>query len=240
MNPSKKLVAIEDFSLSQAAKIAGFGLLFMFIFGLIASDPQITASFDDLKASTRQIRLNIVGDVMLLVSDVVAALGLYVFLKPVNRSLSLLTAWFRLMHVAIYGASLLALLLIVYLLSGAESLAEYSIDDLKAQVNMLIHSYESGFRIGLTFFGFHILLLGYLIIKSKYIPNILGILLLIVSVGYLINSLAGFLIPNYGDFATTIQIVVYVPAIIAELSLCLWLLFKGSKVSDNPGDGIGG
>ncbi len=220
-----------DISQRQAALIAGFGLLFMFISGIFASSSEATAVFDAILDSTGTLRKNIAGDLMMLVFDVVAALGLYVFLKPVNKSISLLAAWFRLMHVAVYGVSIIYLFSVLDLLSGAGSLAELGTEQMHTQVLFFLKAHEFGFHIGLVFFGFHFLLLGYLIIKSVYIPKILGILLTIVAIGYLTNSFASFLMPNYTDYQTTLQWVAFIPAIIAELSLCLWLLLKGGKTT---------
>jgi len=219
-----------DLTQRQAAKVAGFGLLFMFISGIFASSIDATSMYEKYRASSGMLRMNIVGDIMMLVFDVVAALGLYVFLKPVNKSLSMLAAWFRLIHVAIYGVVGLNLLMVLYLLSGAESLSGFSQAQLQSQTMLFLTGHEYGFKIGLVFFGFHFLVLGYLVIKSTFIPKVLGILLLVVSVGYLFNSLAGFLMPAFDDYKSIIQTVAFIPAIIAELSLCLWLLIRGGRI----------
>lgn len=215
----------------QAALIAGFGLLGMFLAGIIASGPQAASSFEAIIASTWRLRLNIAGDFLMLTGDVVAALGLYVFFKNINKTFSLLSALFRMTHVAIYGVMIINLCFILYLLSGAESLAAFSMEQIHSLVKMFLNGHEYGFRIGLVFFGFHFLLIGILILKSTDIPKVLAILLLIVAAGYLINSFAGFLMPHYGDFKDIIQMVVFLPAIVAELSLCFWLIIKGRKLT---------
>jgi hypothetical protein len=227
---------ITDISQRQAAKIAGFGLLFMFISGIFASASEATVVFDAVHDSIGTLRKNIAGDIMMLVFDVVAAMGLYVFLRPINNSISILAAWFRLLHVAIYGISILYLLFALDLLNGIDVLPELVTDQLHTQLMPFLKGHEYGFRIGLVFFGFHFLVLGYLVNKSDYIPKILGILLVVVAIGYFTNSFASFLMPNYGEYQTIIQRIAFIPAIIAELSLCLWLLFKGGKMATNVTD----
>jgi len=229
-NPSKNS---GDITQQQAAIIAGIGLLFMFISGLLISGPQVTLNLDELTDLSSSLRKNMIGDVLMLVFDVVAALGLYVFLKPVNKSLSLMSAWFRLMHVAIYGSVLVNLLLIVYLYEMPSELSVMSTEAIKTHSMLFLNVYENGLMTGLVFFGLHFLILGYLIVKSEYIPRILGILLLISAVGYLINSFAAFLLPNYADYKITMQQIIFLTAMVAELSLCLWLLIKGSRIT-NP------
>jgi hypothetical protein len=63
-------------------------------------------------------------------------------------------------------------------------------------------------------------------------PRILGILLIVASIGYLIDSFANFLLPNYTDYKDIFLLVVVIPGIIGELSLTFWLLLKGAKIPE--------
>ena len=95
---------------------------------------------------------------------------------------------------------------------------------------LFLDGHNYGFLIGLVFFGIHLFLISYLILKSGYIPKILGILLILSALGYLLDSFANFLLPNYADYQTIFLLLVAVPGIVGELSLTLWLLIKGTKV----------
>ena len=75
-------------------------------------------------------------------------------------------------------------------------------------------------------FGFHLLLLGYLVYKSGFWPRILGILLMIGSLGYLAQSYGHLLAPQYDELLATIVLA----AIPLELAFTLWLLIKGIDV----------
>lgn len=230
MNATKAIGQNGNISLSAAARIAGIGLLLMFISGIFASVADTSELFETSKTSPWKFRINIVGDIMMLVFDVVAAAGLYYLLRPVSKIFSMLSAWFRLMHVAVYGAGVVNLLLAVYLLNGGQGMLESSSVQLDEQIMFLISGHDFAFKIGLVFFGFHFLILGYLILKSTYIPNILGVLLLILGVGYLFNSMASILMTNYEEYQRTIQIIVLGSALLGELSLCIWLLIKGKEI----------
>ena len=96
----------------------------------------------------------------------------------------------------------------------------------------LLDAFNNTWLIGLIFFGIHLYLLSYLIIKSNYIPKILGVLLFIASVGYLVDSFASFLLPSYKNYQEIFLLIVLVPGIIGELSFCLWLLVKGNNISE--------
>lgn len=222
----------DNVSLRTAAKIAGFGLLLMFISGVFATSPEVEKVFESVMASPSKLRINIVGDLMMLVFDVVAAVGLFYLLRPVHQIFSMLAAWFRLIHVAIYGAAVINLIMVLHLLNSSESLPQLSTEQVHTQIMLLLNGHDFGFKIGLLFFGFHFLLLGYLVVKSGYIPKVLGIFLLILGFGYLVNSISSFLLPNYDDYQTIMQQVIFGAAILGELSLCFWLLIKGKNIPE--------
>jgi len=231
---------IADMSLRKAALIAGLAYLIIFVVGVPATmweslvahgDAATTAS--NFIANEFLLRISIVSWLVVLVADLVVAWALYIFLKPVNKSLSLLAAGFRLVFVAIFGVTLLNLFMVLQLSSGSDYLSAFGTGQLQAQMMLFLSAFDFGVQISWVFFGLHIFLLGYLIIKSSYIPRILGVLLIIASIGYQINSFANFLIPNIANYEQTLFIVtVAVPAIISELLLTLWLLLKGRKIPE--------
>jgi hypothetical protein len=73
----------------------------------------------------------------------------------------------------------------------------------------------------LAFFGVYCLLIGYLILKSTFLPRFLGVLMGIGGLGWLTfaSPLANHLIPYN-----------MAPGILAELSLTVWLLVKGVDI----------
>jgi hypothetical protein len=230
---------ITDMSPRKAARVAGLGYLIIIILGIFAElfvrsklivpgDAATTAN--NIAASEWLFRIGIASDLIMLTFDVVVALALYVLLKPVHKSLALLAAWFRLVHATIYGITLLALFFVLQLLSGADYVTVFGADQLHALVLLFLNAHGTGYRIGLVFFGVHCVFLGYLVFKSGYLPRILGVLLICASLGYLIDSFANFLLPNYANYEAIFLLIVAVPAIIAELSLSLWLLLKGVNI----------
>jgi hypothetical protein len=65
--------------------------------------------------------------------------------------------------------------------------------------------------------------MGYLVFKSGFLPRILGVLLVIVCIGYLTQDLASFLFPDL-----KLNIILFTGW--GELILPLWLLIKGVNV----------
>lgn len=108
------------------------------------------------------------------------------------------------------------------LISGADYLNVFEIDQLQAKVMLSLSAFSDGWDIGIVFFGLHLLILGYLVYKSGFVPKIMGILLIVASAGYLVDAFGKFLLPNYD---ATIAMFTF----IGELIFMFWLLLKGGK-----------
>ena len=219
------------------ARIGGVAYLIIIVAGLIgemfirnaiivSGDAEATAH--NIMASPLLWRIGIVGDLIMHVCDVILIMVFYVLLKPVNKNLALLAALFNLVQTAVLVANKMNLLLPLFLLGDGNYLNSFEPRQLQALAYLAVKAHGYGFGIGLIFFGFECLVLGYLIYKSEYFPRILGVLMQIAGVCYLINSFALILSPA---FANLLFPLILVPAFIAELSLCLWLLVKGVNIS---------
>jgi len=225
---------IADISLRKAAIVAGFGLLIMMILALFANyfvleslivpgDAATTAN--NIMADESLFRIGICSFIIVIILDVVVAWALYVFLKPVNKSLSLLAAWFRLVYAIIFGIALANLFSVLLLLSGTDYLTVFETDQLHAQVMLFINAFSYGGNIAYVFLSLHLFILSYLVFKSGYsgyIPRILGVLLIIAAFGYLIDNFGELLLPNYD---ANIAMFTFV----GEVILMLWLLWRGAK-----------
>jgi hypothetical protein len=195
---------------------------------IVPGDAAATA--DNIMASQMLFRAGIAADLVMIMADVALALVFYLLFKPVSNALSLLAAFFRLAQAIILGINLLNLFFALGVLSGADYLAVLGGGQQDALAMLFLNAHAVGYSIGLTFFGINLLILGYLVFKSGYVPRIFGILLIAASLGYLADSFAKVLLPNYAEFQPIFDLVVFTPAFIAELALALWLLLKGVKV----------
>ncbi len=223
-----------DISLREAALIAGVAYLVIFLVGfgnlrrerlIVRGDAAATAR--NVASSESRFRVGIITWMFALAADMVVAWALYVFLAPVSESLSLLTAWARLLYVAVAAIAVVNLLSVLDVLSGSHDSEASQPDQINVQAMRFLRSYDYGFNVGFVFFGLHILGLGYLIVRSDYVPAVLGVLLIVASVGYFIDSFASFLSSEYANNEAVFFVFVAVPAIIAELSLTVWLLIWG-------------
>ena len=223
-----------DTSQRTGAIVAGIGLVITLIGVvfvelttnslIVPGDAETTAR--NIMASEALFRAGILGWVLVILGDMVRAWGLYVFFKRVNKSLALLSAWFMLVHDAIFAASLVNLFFGSVLLSGADLLTVFEPDQLQNLGMLLLNGFEYGFHMGLFFFSFHLGIVGYLAYKSGYVPKILGVLLIASFLSYLIDSIAFLFLPIYPEILNQFLMV---PEVIGELAIVVWLVFKGGK-----------
>ncbi len=61
--------------------------------------------------------------------------------------------------------------------------------------------------------------------RSRFLPRILGVWLLIAGCCWLIMGFTGFLLPQYQDK----EFLIFQPACFAEIAIMLWLVIKGAK-----------
>lgn len=228
---------IPALSMRATARIAGLLYLIILVAGIFAQffvrtslfvpgDAAATAAA--VTASEGLFRAGVTADLIMVLSDVAIALAFFVLLRPVSVALALLAAFFRLVQAAVLGMNLLNLTIGLQLIKGSAYLPA-GVEQTDALALLFFDAHGVGYRLALAFFGFSLLVLGYLVYKADYFPSILGVLLVVAAVGYLIDTFAYILLPNYAAYELLLGIVVFAPAIVAELAMCLWLLIKGVK-----------
>jgi len=222
----------------KAARVAGLAIVVMAIAAVAANDLSINRlvvegnaaeTMRNIASSELLYRFGVFSWLVVLVCDVLAAWGLYIFLKPVNKNLSLLMAWFRIVYVAILGASILNLLHVLPLLDETGYASSFGTGQVQEQVLFYINAFFNSFSLGLVVFGIHILFLGYLLLKSGYRVKILGILLLIAFAGYTLVNVTKLLFP---DFERIIEVMnwIFLLPMLSEAVLGIWLLFTRLRV----------
>jgi hypothetical protein len=231
MTPKEKIKSIQKYARIAAvlylviAVVSGVAHGYVPSKLIVPGDAATTAS--NVMASEALLRVGGVGsELVILLSEIALSVLLYILLKPVNRTLSLLAAVARLTMTTIHGLNLLNYFFALQFLSGAGYLAVFSTSQLQALALLFLDAHRYGFEIGIAFFTLHVFILGYLIFKSGYFPRILGVLFTIAAVGYLIDSFAMLLVANY----TTTPVFIALPIVIAEIAFPLWLLIKGVNV----------
>ena len=230
------MIASIERSPQRYARIAGILYLAIILLGLfgemyvratlvVSGDAAATSAA--IAASPLLWRAGIAGDLLMHVFDVPVIVVLYYLLRPVRRSLALFATLINVVQTSVLAANKMTLLIPLFLLESSRYLAAFSPEQVHALAYLAIYAHGYGFAIGLIFFGVACLVRGYLIFETGYLPKILGVLMAIAGLGYLVNSFALLLAPS---LANAMFPAVLIPAFVGELSLTLWLIFKGVNI----------
>jgi len=220
---------------NKTARVAGF--VFLIIFGLgisaellvrlgiiVPGDAATTVS--NIAASESLFRLSLVSDLIRQMFMTLLPLVMYKLLKPVNKDIAALMVVFALVGVPIVMLNVLSHFAALLLSSGADYLTAFEADQLYAQVMFFLDLREHGTFIAQVL-ALWLLLLGYLVLKSGFLPRILGILLMIGGLCYPTHAALFLLVPN---FDATFGFILGLFAFAGELLFYLWLLIKGVNV----------
>lgn len=216
-----------------AAKVAGFLYLAMMATSIffqvyarsgfiVPGDAAKTAS--NIMASERLFRIGIVFELITCAGDIALVIALYTLLEPVNRSLALLAAFWRLAESAIFGVVALSSMVTLLFLSGANHLAAFTPAQLQSLARLAISAHVAGFNIGIAFLGLGGSVFSYLLFKSRYVPRAFGALGMFGYVVMLACSVAVIVFPNS---ARVLIPGFWAPAFVFEVGCGLWFLVKG-------------
>jgi Domain of unknown function (DUF4386) len=211
------------------ARVAGVfylicGMAFSFADGSVRGklvmygNPAATAH--NIVAHELSYRLGFAADLISAVCYITVTVLLYDMFKTVNRSVSLLAAFFSLTGCTIQALSSLLHLAPLVLLGGEQYLSVFKVEQLQALALMFLKLRAQTASVYMVFFGWYCLLIGYLIFRSTFLPRILGVFMAIAGLSYqlfLSPPLANYLFPY----------VVKPAGALGELSLILWLLVMG-------------
>jgi hypothetical protein len=189
---------------------------------LVEDDPAATAR--NLIDNEGRFRLGLAAESVVFLVEIVLAALLYAILRPVSRTISLAAAFARVAEAVVQAANLLPAGLALLAVGGAGYFASFGEEERNDLVLLALDASEFMILVWGLFFALHLLLLGYLVYRSGFLPRILGILLALASVGYFAESYGTILSPGASG---TLELVVLVLAVPGELAFALWLLVKG-------------
>lgn len=200
---------------------------------IVSGDAATTAV--NIMSSQEWFRLGFTSEVVSALFFLLAAWALYVLLKPVNQQLALLFLLLNLGGVIVESVNMLNEFVPLLLLGGSSYLGVFQAGQLQALALSFLDAYSNGFMTAQIFYGSWLLPLGYLVYRSRLVPRLLGVLLILDFFGVLFWFFQFFLLPDYGF----LSLPSYVIGFIAEFSLSVWLLVMGVKGRKAPSVGVG-
>ena len=218
---------------NSLARIAGFCYLVVIATGLfsevfvrqtlrVSNDALTTAH--NIQTNEMLFRWGFVADLINFVVGIPTILIIYHFFKKSNKILLQIALSLVIIQTAIIAVNLLNQITPLLLLANDTYLNTFQQSQLATLSLLSLNIQSQGYAIGLVFFGFYCILIGFAIYKTNAMPRVIGVLYAIAGLCYLINSFTMFLSKG---FANPIFVYLAIPIFIGELSVCLWLLIKG-------------
>lgn len=213
------------------ARSAGFSYLLIIICGifshmvvraniLVKNDAMQTAQ--NIIENETLFRVSILSDFIMILSYLMLGVLLYSIFKNTNGLVSKV-----LISLNVVGASVMALNMLnqqaaILVLEGSSYLSVFDASQLQALSLFFMKLHGYGYQFATISYGVWLLPMGYLIIKSGFMPKVIGYLLILGSIGYtvvFVGTILGIAIPSD----------ITIPADLGEFSLCIFLLVKGIK-----------
>jgi hypothetical protein len=224
-------------SINKIARTAGVLYLLYVITSVIANlfgkfvFVEAPVTIDHILTNATQFRIGFVINLFSVVFFLLAAWALYVLLKSVNKDLALLFLLFNLAGFEVWLFSSLCLFGSLVILNGTEAIKAFQPDQLQALAVFFFGLY-TGIVIAQVPYGVWLFPLGYLVIKSKILPKVLGMLLIADGICQFVYVCQRLILPDLVVIAYPCLMISF----IAEVSLALWLSIKAVKprLSMNP------
>ncbi|HUQ20834.1 MAG TPA: DUF4386 domain-containing protein [Gemmatimonadaceae bacterium] len=179
----------------------------------VANDAAQTAT--NIFAHETLYRLGFAGNLVAVATYIVVAALLYALFRPVHKTVAVLATCFSLS-----GCIILAFSCVLYVgpLLVLTKAPEATLASSQHLALMLMRLYGQGYNTSLVFFGCFLLMLGYLVFKSGFLPRALGVAVVIAGLGGV-----AFLWPPFA--VANIRYIML--SWIGEGAFALWLLAFG-------------
>ncbi len=185
-----------------------------------------TATASNITAAELTYRLSILTGLITHIMFIVLVVLLYKLFEDVDKKHAMLMLLLVTVGVAIALASLLNKIAPLILLSGAEYLTVFTQPQLDALALGFLRLHSGGGTVATAFWGLWLFPFGIVVIKSGFIPRILGILLIVAGFAYLTTSFTSIVLPDYPRVVSQIMMPLY----FGEVPIIFWLVIKGAKV----------
>jgi hypothetical protein len=229
---------ISPENLKRFARISG--LLYLIIIGTgmfaeifvrqelyVPHDALATAT--KIQANEMLYRLGFIADLFNFICGLPIILFFWILFSKSHKYTITLALFFVIVSNSVFVSNIVNQLQPLLIFGNANFLHSFQPDQLAVLSTIAIKVQTQGYSIGLVFFGFYCIILGYLIFKTSHIPKILGILYAIAGLSYIVNSFTMFLSKG---FANPLFPYVLFPAFVGEFSVTIWLLIKGIKIQE--------
>jgi uncharacterized protein DUF4386 len=190
----------------------------------VSGDASATAR--NIAAHQTLFRMGILSDLFTATMTIFLTLALFRLFKGVDEGLArLLVILGALMVTPIYFVNTINDAAALLLARGADFLTVFEQPQRDALVVLFLRMHGQGVLANQVFWGLWLLPFGLLVYKSRFLPRILGIWLMLNCIAYVVTSVTGILWPTYEQRVSNWLF----PVMFGELAIMLWLIIVGAK-----------
>jgi hypothetical protein len=183
------------------------------------------ATASNLAAHETLFRLGIAGQLIGMTGFIFVAVALYDLLKGVNRRQASLMVGLIVVSVPIVFLNEVNSIAAMVLVRGADFLSIFEKPQREALAMLFLNLHHHGLVVAEMFWGLWLFPLGLLVYRSRFLPQFLGVWLVLAGIAWVILSLTGILLPQYQNKMDSYS----QPAMFGEIVFMLWLLIKGAS-----------
>ena len=189
-----------------------------------------TQTAQNIIGAERLFRIGIAVDLASATGVVALTWALYVLLRPADRNLALLAAFWRLAEAAILCVMTLNSMVVLVLLSGTDYLKAFEVNQLHSLARLALDVQGTEYNVVFILLGLGSTVFSYLLLKSRYVPQALagwGVFSSLLMTTYAVSSIV------FPSAPKLVQVASYLPMGIYEVILGPWLLLKGATLKSS-------
>jgi hypothetical protein len=186
---------------------------------VVARDAAATAA--NIVGHPTMFRLTFAAYLVEGICDIALCVFFYILLRPVDRNLALLSAFFGLASMVIYAVSESSFFATSLVLGDSAGMGAFAPDQRNALAYLAFRISSAIAWLFLCLYGIASMLRGYLIARSTYIPRIFGVLFMIGGAGFILRSATYLIAPKLSSP------LLLIPMGIAGIPMMVWLLLRG-------------
>ena len=199
----------------RASRIVGFSWILMFVLAIptvllvlekLVIKGDTARSIQNIKENQLLLYIRIASYFIILTLDAIIAVGLYNILKFTNRRIAMIMSILRVLFVITTAISLIGLAF------------------------LRIDFYSIGVLIGYVFLIPHLFLVGYLAIRSWYVPKGIGIFMILTALSYIITIFGVYLLTT--SLYDQLYPIAMVPASLGEITMGIYLIIRAKLIAE--------
>jgi hypothetical protein len=220
------------------ARVAGVAMLLSIVFGflgemilpnqiIVRGDPAATAAN---LLDPKLIRLMFASYLVEGICDILLCVLFYIILKPVDRNLALISAFFGIASMVTFGVAQSALFAGSFIVRDTYGMTAFTEEQRNALAYLATRLNAMIATLFLIMYGIATMIRGYLFARSGFVPRVIGILFMMGGAGFVLRTATYLLAPS---LSTPLFLL---PMALGGIPLMLWLLLRRLEVRPGAPD----